>query len=168
MTELSTALSHTFSQHKSTASMALGDLCRRGVLIGFLGYWVFVAIWISLMVVVCCGWIAICWWLLEHWIFVGRRCGVWWFGVGGRGVAWGLVVWCVGENLCFGDGVGKNLCLIHCIFCGWAWVLAWDVFGFVLRVWGVGEEKEKENIYFIKDSFHLSLILRKSCKWAYK
>ncbi len=40
----------------------------------------------------------------------------------------------MGENLCVGDGVGKNLCLINCIFCGWAWVLAWDVFGFVLRV----------------------------------
>jgi hypothetical protein len=51
-----------------------------GVVIGLLG-WVFVAIWIRLMVVVCCGWVTIywCWWyqfvvgwwLLEHWIVVG-------------------------------------------------------------------------------------------------
>jgi hypothetical protein len=29
------------------------------------------------------------WWLLEHWIVMGRRCGMWWLGVGGfqRGVA---------------------------------------------------------------------------------
>ena len=87
---------------QENAFVASFMLCRCGV--RWLVYWVFVAIWIRLMVVVCCGWVTICWcwwlrfvvgwWLLEYWTVMGRQRGVWWLGVGGFwcSIAWGVVI----------------------------------------------------------------------------